>query len=399
MLEQCYLTLSPEHRAALKSNSLPQKWGQLMGSITSFPILCLINAAICRKAYEIGHVREYPFGLSLREMPVTINGDDGLFTCNELTYKTWEKIAELGGLSPSVGKVYFHESYMNINSTSFVYKEGRVELVKYVNMGLLKGYAKSNSSKKLTVKSAVGSKDDMSIGARHRDLINFCPEELKLTVHDAFLKEHHSVLSRIRIPWYLPEYYGGLGLEPFFKVLGDNCDECTVDYYCHERTGARWGPSELDLKCARALSNNYLKGNFKSYGVETLVEARGVWLKENECDLDVFYKTNVQAYREGWKEKWEVERETQQSAEGNLDVSVLYLRPEQALSVKETDSVLSLRHNERQWTRLSHQILSMRSLAPFDRILPGFSGARGTIIRGEVVQVLKAATSELDTEL
>jgi len=89
--------------------------GQLMGSVTSFPILCIANAMVIRLTRELRLGRK----VSLSQLKALINGDDALIKCDPLEKVIWARVASFCGLSPSVGKVYFSPRYLNINSTSF----------------------------------------------------------------------------------------------------------------------------------------------------------------------------------------------------------------------------------------------------------------------------------------
>jgi len=85
-----------------------QRNGQLMGSILSFPILCLANLGLCLRVKEGSTPNAF-----------LINGDDALYLG---TSKEWEDHVRLGkevGLEMSVGKAYRHREYANLNSTCF----------------------------------------------------------------------------------------------------------------------------------------------------------------------------------------------------------------------------------------------------------------------------------------
>jgi hypothetical protein len=80
-----------------------QKSGQLMGSLLSFPLLCLLNDCTARS-----------IGLSPKEY--LINGDDILMRTKPSNYPIWkEKVREFG-LSLSLGKNYVHPEFGTINS-------------------------------------------------------------------------------------------------------------------------------------------------------------------------------------------------------------------------------------------------------------------------------------------
>jgi hypothetical protein len=93
-----------------------QQNGQLMGSITSFPILCLANLGL----YVLTQ-RRLGREETLDELmaSVLVNGDDMLYPGNLLSYNTQESIGKEIGLEFSVGKSYTHPRYANINSVSF----------------------------------------------------------------------------------------------------------------------------------------------------------------------------------------------------------------------------------------------------------------------------------------
>lgn len=230
-----------------------QKNGQLMGSITSFPILCIANLAICRYALEVD---EKKF-ISLKDAKLGVNGDDGLLVCSELGRVVWERVSSFCGLEPSVGKVYFSDRFLNINSTTFDYsdiypyrsikslrkdKDGSwaetlrpiyYREVKYVNLGLLFGLKRSGGKIDLSnLQSETGS-----IGARANDLINHCPDALKESVLCDFISRNNKLLRSARLPWFIPERFGGLGLPSV----------------------GRWKPDNRDLRIARLIFESRVK--------------------------------------------------------------------------------------------------------------------------------------------
>jgi hypothetical protein len=148
-----------------------QTVGQLMGSITSFPILCIINLVgywISLEKYIVEILNSVSstdmqstlysklnlfsmikdgegFNLKLKvgDLPVKVNGDDILFRANEKFYTIWkETIAELG-FELSVGKNYIHKKFLTVNSTLFSYQQSNrtFKLIDFFNVGLLMGRA------------------------------------------------------------------------------------------------------------------------------------------------------------------------------------------------------------------------------------------------------------------
>jgi len=241
-----------------------QKEGQLMGSIISFPFLCLANAAMCRWAMEISdkvnykvvdrHISGYTTARLL------INGDDCLFPGRKdgtevdafgQSYRVgifdiWKKVTGFGGLESSVGKTFVSKKFMTINSVQYEYSNetrdweedigGNASDVdflelKYVNMGLV--YAQSKSGER--------GKNFFTLGSVHEDLKNTCPVELfakatELFIRNAkerkyrpkldnngkpirkdgrtvYVEEFFKSIKNAGVPWYLPSWLGGLGLQ------------------------------------------------------------------------------------------------------------------------------------------------------------------------------------------
>ncbi|BCH36653.1 RNA-dependent RNA polymerase [Aspergillus pseudoviridinutans botourmiavirus 1] len=101
-----------------------QARGQLMGQLTSFPLLCLINYITFR--YSIR-----------RPVPVRINGDDIVFRATPGEVTTWERNVAKGGLRLSVGKTMVHGRAFTLNSTPFWSCPKGAQLVGYVRSSAL----------------------------------------------------------------------------------------------------------------------------------------------------------------------------------------------------------------------------------------------------------------------
>lgn len=202
---------------------LPQERAQLMGSIMSFPLLCLANAAILRWSKEVSDNRVY----TLKDIPCCINGDDAVLRTNVFGLKVWEKIADQAGLKPSIGKVYFSQEFCNMNSASFLYhpegyegyqlnrwdkvlghyKVNRVRYfqhVKFVNLSLLYGLKKDGTENIINPYE--------SLGSRARELLQSAPVGLHSRLLCEYIYLHSDKLKKLNIPWFLPEHVGGLGL-------------------------------------------------------------------------------------------------------------------------------------------------------------------------------------------
>jgi len=191
-----------------------------MGSVTSFFILCIVNGAICRWSQELDQDK----CILLRDCQLAINGDDAILRITEFGRSCWVKIAKVAGMSPSIGKVYFSSSFLNMNSTTFrrvneleltcdlrISKRlGRAYIpfftqVPYVNMGLLSGFTRSSTQ------TIVSTKNDPSLGAKLRELVGTAPSSLSEKLISKFISYNEKQLKSFSIPWFIPEHLGGYG--------------------------------------------------------------------------------------------------------------------------------------------------------------------------------------------
>jgi hypothetical protein len=196
----------------------------LMGSILSFPILCLANATILAWSYEVGNnCCRY-----LKDIPICVNGDDGLVKASPLTKECWELISAYFGLSPSQGKVFYSSEFLDINSTNFTVSQlgfysklpvpGSLEFTKgrtihfqrtpYVNFGLLYQMKRSESTKTDSQHLVCNYN---SMGSQLVELLETAPSFLTLVIYQKFIDLHYKKISDCGIPWYLPQNLGGLG--------------------------------------------------------------------------------------------------------------------------------------------------------------------------------------------
>jgi len=231
-------------------SALPQQWGQLMGSVTSFPVLCIANAAMCRWSLELAYAKS----MKLSQTTLLVNGDDCLFRTTLAGLGFWKKITTHGGLTPSIGKYFFSREFAQVNSTNFTrlevpdldldpvsgkFRELFYRQTPYINLGLLFGLKRSGEKLGL---DAVADSDD-SLGSRCRELVACAPENLKEVLFKRFVRNHKAVLDSVRVPWFLPESWGGVGLPCSFKTR-DPGDPLEV----------LRGPSSLDLRIAARIA-------------------------------------------------------------------------------------------------------------------------------------------------
>lgn len=181
----------------------PQTIGQLMGSIISFPILCIGNAAASRFSLEVTTGKR----VSLRNYPGWINGDDvaTAYPVGLEFDKNWERVMGFFGFNKSIGKCYDSPNFFNINSTTYCRQpSGNWSLVRYVNLGLLTGQKRSVSEK--SEKSNL-----FEIAICQNELWETCPPHLREALLTEVISRHFESLSAVDVPWFLPVWAGGLG--------------------------------------------------------------------------------------------------------------------------------------------------------------------------------------------
>lgn len=175
--------------------------GQLMGSILSFPILCLANLVCYWASLEryLGH------SVPLERLPVLINGDDILFKTNERHYQIWLTEIDRVGFRLSVGKNYVHPRYLTVNSTMFSYVDGSFKEVPYLNNGLLTGISKLGPMKQeltfqqIAEKVFSGSSNHPFVQSR---FIYYQKERI------------NAITLEGKYNLFLPVYLGGIGIRP-----------------------------------------------------------------------------------------------------------------------------------------------------------------------------------------
>lgn len=268
----------------------PQQWGQLMGSLVSFPILCIANAIVCRWTLEHSHNRR----MNLKDVRMLINGDDCVFKIKTSALPVWEAIAKYHGLAPSVGKYFLSRTLIQMNSVNFTVEEFTHDiwyfdeaepysrpcpfrLVKYINFGLLYGFGRSvmmlrkRKGEEIKDDESLSPEDIINLGSRAHDLLRFAPIRLQESVYGLFLERHNANLSKQAggLSWFAPKSYGGLGL-PSFQMRPkpdlatnnaslekfDSLLERGLLFESWTSVSKRWQPSAHDMKLIGYMIDN-----------------------------------------------------------------------------------------------------------------------------------------------
>jgi hypothetical protein len=185
-----------------------QKSGQLMGSIISFPLLCIINATVCRMAVEYSEMSG-PQSLKMLATKLKVNGDDCVLADvseDRRLFDIWKGLTAYVGLIPSVGKVFCSDSFILINSRMYLRdsEELTFKEVPFVNYALVHAKAKDGSN----------SKELWEYKGLMDKLWKISPTEMHAKLFSEFVSTNLDKLRRVSLYWYLPVWCGGLGIRP-----------------------------------------------------------------------------------------------------------------------------------------------------------------------------------------
>jgi len=186
-----------------------------MGSMISFPILCCVNVAVLRAAYE----RVLSRRLSLKDIPALINGDDLVARMTTECYELWRSWIPHVGFFESPGKSYVSRSWVQINSRTFDMEEmglgfTAVRQRPFVNMGIIEGFKKSIEAQHEPVLENVA----VRLGTVRKEFADL-PPRIRARAEEVFrvryLERCKKALKAKVIPyipsWFNPVELGGLG--------------------------------------------------------------------------------------------------------------------------------------------------------------------------------------------
>jgi hypothetical protein len=323
-----------------------QSNGQLMGSVISFPFLCVINAAVCRKAIELDTSRTMP----LAECDLRINGDDAVFMSGEEGYRVWADLSAAAGLKPSVGKVYKSPEFFNMNSRDIRYSPSKhgFTMTKFVNMGLYLGLKRSGETR-----LSVENSDCYNLGTNLLDLEKDTPSTLYPHIHRSFVQLHMEKLKKSGVPWYVPRVFGGLGLPPLLEyknATGDVDDTRVIELE---------GPSDLDKKIVRAMVNGILPKAPQPFSPST-------------TDGVMIHKIAMHRFGKLLKYEYTLVKDDKKAEHARNLVSSMYTDSVvhyPLLCLNVCPGELDLRMNQSVWHHYNKHLSQFAHLKPFERIL------------------------------
>jgi len=192
--------------------------GQMMGNPLSFPLLCVINAAIYLTSIQISS-REM-IGLSLLDLPVLINGDDIVFSIPEASWVLdWINVVGKLGLKVSTSKTGVSREWFSLNSRVFTHASQKCQQIMAPLCPLLIGN-RDRPTRLVIEDASIKVRPAVPQGKRVGEI----SDEVNYSVFG--IRHHRSSLIRLALGYrgidyestpFCPFYTvknGGLGIEP-----------------------------------------------------------------------------------------------------------------------------------------------------------------------------------------
>jgi len=196
-----------------------QRNGQLMGSPVSFPILCLVNAAVCACSFTVQK--------ELQDLPLAINGDDCVMRFDAVEERRWRELSKHVGMTPSPGKCYTAQNWLQMNSELYLRTGSKFERIPFLNFSLASPFvAKGGEERHYT-----------SYGACARAFIQGFPEKRQVKLISIWIERMRPYLEKVPLgmSWFLPLHLGGLGIPCFDLDKHVTRPQLQIASYCFEQ--------------------------------------------------------------------------------------------------------------------------------------------------------------------
>lgn len=218
--DETVTSLGPESGTIMKDGKpvkfWRQTWGQLMGSPTSFPVLCLANYCATLAALRSAEPKESR--RKVGKSGIVINGDDIAFQATKPAISSWRGFTIAIGLSPSLGKNFVSKEFIQINSKMFVLtsipgplRPGEPPLHRWVllHTASLAVLAPARSVSFSEFCLSAPSWQAQFLGPTKG------PERERLCQlwHEVWMPQLKALPSGL-LNWYIPRELGGFGIEP-----------------------------------------------------------------------------------------------------------------------------------------------------------------------------------------
>lgn len=320
---------------------LEQMSGQLMGSETSFPVLCIANLACSIVALRVEHYATHrvlgPHGkkpwqelplkdrLNLRWFPgrsgLVINGDDFAARMTKGQYASWRRIMPFFGLAPSQGKNFFSREFVQLNSRMLVPKRvetldvlydtmkslSRIELAQVLGrIGPRKvgqevsgiwemRLVPSHSLQVLAPPRAVSFAEAcLSLPEWQQTFLDEARGERRAQLNTLFIRQWRTYLDMLpseHMNWFVPRDLGGFGLETT-RPLEMSVRHAHIAAYLRDATTPEgWRDAKLRWSDTQAATTTYRD----SVSVLRELEAKGLiaWGKVTKLEPERILDSSV----------------------------------------------------------------------------------------------------------
>jgi hypothetical protein len=237
-----------------------QMKGQLMGSLSSFPVLCAVNFALWLSGKEfsgLSGLTPQSAKFHLHHGRVLINGDDIAFPSTRRHSDAWARCATLAGLELSVGKSYESGDWVTMNSEFFDYipqgalltgQRDRLDPAfsstfyspgRFIPIGTL--FGASSRGIGTAMRELVSGGDDhlwsLSDGLNY--VLDCAPDKYRDDIVSLFIASHPELKNDCPagVSWFIPKALGGLGIRHPGTVTDVQLKSAVLRIY--ERSPAR----------------------------------------------------------------------------------------------------------------------------------------------------------------
>jgi len=185
------------------------------------------------------------------------------------------------------------------------------------------------------------SDEEGTLGTRAHALLKSTPDFMKVRVWNLFLSRHREILTSVRIPWYIPEWLGGVGL-PVLEPFGKGIDGENIQLLEHaQELPSKHSPSDLDRRIAQAIMFGWKDRRPKRPVLESSWHVREVSSQRLKGLTPVLGLSDE-------------ELSAAERLNGYLAVEALFTSDKDSL-YDPRDAVSTLRHNERLWRHYLRQ--------------------------------------------
>jgi len=284
----------------------PQRWGQLMGSPTSFPVLCMANLALTLVALRrVEGAKARPVGGS----GILINGDDIGFRASRAAIESWKELTSAYGLQPSVGKNFCSRRFIQLNSRMFVPDLDRHRLPVFREV-VAPSLAVLYPPRRVDFNEWC-----LSAPSWQRTFVGTGPEADRLNTMWIDVWRHYLEKLPGHLPWFVPRELLGFGLTPTRPLQVTTAQQHAAAYARDFTTPESYRACKLVFEQPEATTNVY--DEVEAYGrlMAKLGMVEWRWGREGEEPL-VFSEATTLLATGGYCGPWVDQTDTKGKSTG-----------------------------------------------------------------------------------